>query len=164
MNEQLKSIIDASISLENNVATIYGIFYATFTQHAEFWWQLHLEEKNHAAIIRTVRDYFQPIGILPKQMLCDNLKQIETCNNSIQELIRRYDEQPPDETEAFNVALQLEQSACETHYHEFITGNDELSGLFRRLNNDDIDHVNRIKEYMKSNNIAVRDIDLQHDP
>jgi hypothetical protein len=160
MDEQTKSIIDASIQLENNVASIYSIFYATFEQHAEFWWQLHLEERNHAALMRTVRDYFQPIGIFPKQMLCDNLEQIDECNRRMQELIHRYNDQPPDETEAFNIALQLEQSACETHYHDFVTSDNPLSGLFRRLNKDDIDHFNRIKDYMKQNNIAIREIDL----
>lgn len=163
MDNQLEQIIEASIRLENNVARIYSIFFAAFEQHAGFWWKLHLEERNHAAIIRTVRDYFKPVGVFPDNLLPDNLQQIEDCNARIQELIKQYKKQPPDEAKAFNLALQLEQTACETHYQDFINRDDKLSNLFRRLNRDDIDHANRIMAYMKQHNIAIQETNLLGD-
>ena len=142
------------------MADLYSIFYATLEQHTEFWWKLHLEERNHASLIRTVRDYFDPIGIHPKDLLLEDLHEINHCNAIITDLIKRYNNQSPDEAEAFNIALTLEKTASEAHYQHFMSSHEQLSSLFRRLNKDDKDHLERIKAYMELNDIPVTKIEL----
>jgi len=158
MNKQTQAIIDASIQLENDIANLYSIFYATFEKHTEFWWHLHLEERNHASLIKTIRDYFEPAGVLPDDLLHGDLQEINHCSAAITNLIQQYDSQPPDETEAFNTALAIEKTVCEAHYQHFMTSHEQMGSLFRRLNQDDKDHYDRIKAYMESNDIPVTQV------
>ena len=53
MDEKLSKLIDELIKVELNVAKIYMFFSDTFSEDSDFWWQLALEEKDHADRIRT---------------------------------------------------------------------------------------------------------------
>lgn len=75
-------------------------------------------------------------------------------NKYVNELLEIYERKVPTRREAFQIALELEQSAAEAHYQEAmasggIQDSSGLIGIFRDMNGADKDHSKRIREYMK---------------
>lgn len=150
-------IIDESISLELNVGNLYLLFHDLFPQDAPFWWRLAEEEKNHAALIRSGKEYFAPLDQFPQGMLHDNLSDLKEANRRILSLIKESKVHPPSRTEAFNAALTIEQSAGECHFQKFMNGKtgSPIDRIFRELNDGDAEHAKRLMAYMEKNGIPV---------
>ena len=87
MDTKLALVVDASIQLELNVADLYAVFHETFPQHAAFWWKLRIEERNHAALIRTAKDQFDPIGKFPSELISTKLHELTKTNHMLADLI-----------------------------------------------------------------------------
>lgn len=158
MPEQIvKQFLDESIQLELNVSDLYQLFYVKFPEDSEFWWQLSLEEVNHAALIRSINDLFLPEKILPQGIIENQISEIHQLNYSIRERISHYKMNTPSRFEAFNYAHELEISAGEAHYEMFMNENpgSNVEKIFQKLNGQDKNHSVRIAEYMKLNKIAA---------
>jgi len=156
MTELIKQFLDESIQLELNLSDLYQLFYAKFPEDSEFWWQLSLEEVNHAALIRSINDIFLPENILPHGVIQTQNSELHQLNSSVRERISRYKTDTPSRYEAFFYAYELENSAGEAHYESFMN---EIPGsnvekIFQKLNGDDKNHAARIEHYMKLNNIV----------
>ncbi|MFC1538304.1 rubrerythrin family protein [Candidatus Latescibacterota bacterium] len=155
MFKHLKQTIDESIQLELNISDLYTIFNQVFREDAYFWWTLSEEEERHAELIRKAgRIEILPDGIA-SEMLCPELQDIIDTNNKIVSFIDKYKLNPPSREEAFNVALEIEQSAGEMHFQEFMENSSDniLFQLFQKLNKDDKDHYARISSYMEEHGI-----------
>jgi hypothetical protein len=164
MDTKLALVVDASIQLELNVADLYAVFHETFNQHAAFWWKLRIEERNHAALIRTAKDQFEPVGKFPAELISSKLQELTECNNMLADLIVKYQSNPPSEPEAFSVAYALEQSAGEMHYQHFMEqdtdSSSKLTRIFQQLNEHDKDHATRVRAYMEQHDIPLVEVDL----
>jgi hypothetical protein len=160
MDKQLALVVDASIKLELNVSALYTIFHEIFPQHASFWWKLSLEENNHAALLRAAKEQFAPIGKFPTQLIDSDLQNVVDCNNKITTLVDRYKIAPPEESEAFSVALALEQTGGELHYQQFMEHETPVNKVFRKLNADDKNHAERIRAYMERHAIPFQELRL----
>ena len=150
MDKQLGQIVDESVQLELNVGELYKIFSLTFKEDASFWGELYEEEKHHANLIRKVGGLdFLTYKIIPK-LLSAKLNEIKETNDTISSYIDEYKTNPPSRKEAFNLALEIEGSAGEIHYQEFMENelDDMLTQTFQKLNADDKDHYKRIRAYM----------------
>jgi hypothetical protein len=80
-------------------------------------------------------------------------------NKYVNELLEIYERKAPARIKAFQIALEIEQSAAEAHYQEAMAsgGIQDSSGLidiFRNLNRADKDHSQRIQEYMKKHEVV----------
>jgi len=53
MSQNFGQLIREAIQLEFNVADLYLFFHRLFPEDAGFWWSLVIEEKNHAALLKT---------------------------------------------------------------------------------------------------------------
>lgn len=147
----IKQFLDESIQLEINVSDLYQLFYVKFPEDSDFWWQLSLEEVNHAALIRSINDLFLPEKILPRNILQKQSEEINKINHSIKQRISRYKLDAPSRFEAFNYAYELELSAGEAHYEMLMSESPEsnVERIFQKLNGEDKNHARRIDEYMK---------------
>ena len=156
-DEILIQLIDESIKLELTVAELYQLFHNAFPEDPDFWWQLMIEEKDHAAILRSGKESFLPINKFPKKLVSNSLQDVIDTVVEIENLIRAYKVNPPSRTEAFNIALKFEISAGEVHIQEFsdIKNKTGIDKIFQKLINGDTDHVSKLLEYMKNNNIEV---------
>ena len=154
----LSRIVDESIQLELNIAKLYISFHETFPEHGDFWWALHIEENNHAALIRSVKEHFVPSGQFPSDLLSSKLNELKETNSKIALLIKRYEHQPPTEAETFNVALELEESAGEIHFQKFMDKEEDsiLYKIFQKLNRDDKNHALRLRSYMDTHDLSIR--------
>lgn len=151
MSDHLKELIDESIDLESNVAELYLLFQANFPEDQDFWWALALEEKNHAALVRSLKEHFLPVGKIPGELLADSLETVRETNRLIRGLLDKYRQTPPSREEAFRTACRLEDGAAEVHFQDFMSkeGGSELDRIFQRLNADDKDHGQKLRDYMK---------------
>ena len=158
MENNFISLIDESINLELNVSNLYSLFFKLFPEDADFWWKLVLEEKNHAALIRSGKEYFEQLNKFPHDILSDSLQKLKDTNSKLETMIQKFESDPPLRQEAFNMAFDLENSAGEVHFQNFMSkeGNLKIADIFKQLNKDDKDHSMRIFLYMEKQGIPLQ--------
>ena len=88
-------------------------------------------------------------------MLSHNLQKLKDTNEDLQFLLTEFEITPPSRAEAFNTALNIENSAGELHFQHFqekkhLSNFDEI---FQQLNEEDKNHAERILAYMRENGI-----------
>lgn len=152
-NEDRKRMLEESVQLELNFGKLYRIFANYFSEDHEFWWRLGIEENNHASLLRSGIVFLESEAF-PDDWPFANMGAISQSNKYVNELLEIYERKVPARIEAFQIALELEQSAAEAHYQEAmasggIQDSSGLIGIFRNLNGADKNHLQRIQEYMK---------------
>ena len=156
---KVQPLIEEAIKLELNVAEIYLNFYRRFHEDASFWWQLAIEEKNHAALLRNGKQNFLDTGMFPGELVGSSLEALVNANNELKNILRQEKEAPPSSrAAAFNLALKLEVLAGEIHFQHAMQQTDnpsEVIKLFQGLNQDDKNHADRIRKYMRQNGIEI---------
>ena len=154
MYDEFSSVIEEAISLELNVANLYFLFYRQLPDDSEFWWKLAIEEQNHAALLKTVKQMTRSELQLPREIVPSGKKELAASNKLLLQAIEDF-ENHPDRTKAFQFAFKVENSAGELHYQSFMKYGTEsrLMDVFRKLNGDDINHADRIRQYMNQHNI-----------
>lgn len=155
-HEILRQLIEESIRLELNVAEIYLCFHHRFHEDADFWWQLVIEEKNHAALLKNGMQHFLDTRTFPSELACASLESLVNVNHELKRILKQEKEAPLPREAAFNLALKLEQSAGEIHFQHAMQETEspsEAIHLFRNLNGDDKDHADRIRSYMHQKGI-----------
>jgi hypothetical protein len=160
MKQDFARLAEEAIRLELNVAELYILFHELFPEDADFWWKLSLEEKHHAAILRSGISYFAPVGKFPEELLSDPLQEIIAENNRITSLTKEYRANPSSREKAFRSALELEMLAGELHFQEFMAKKacSKLEEIFQKLNAHDKDHMDRIISYMNEHDIPLEEI------
>lgn len=153
----LVKLLEEAIQLELLVADLYVFFHQTYSEDAGFWWKLSLEEKNHAALLKSGREHFLPVGQFPPELIPTTLETLSAKNRELAATIDRYRQTPPDRVEAFRYAFELENSAGELHFQHAIAehhdSESKAMAIFRSLNSEDRDHAERIRLYMRNNGI-----------
>jgi hypothetical protein len=157
MNDDLSIILDEFIHLEMNVAEVYNIFHCAFPEDDDFWWQLHLEESNHAALIKSAKDVFVPLGKYPPEFLSVSLENLRNSNDELFNIVKKFKDNHISRDVAFNIALQLESLFGEEHYQQFMNKKPDtkLDEIFQKINNDEKNHAIRISSYMKDHGIKI---------
>jgi len=156
--QQLTQLITESIKLELNIADLYMIFCAIFPEDYGFWYQLHMEEKNHASIIQGAREAWLSGKEFPLEILSPNVDELMRLNTKLASLLEEYSENFPSKEIASNMALALEESAGEVHFQNAMEQppSSTLVEIFQMLNGDDKEHASRIRTYMRDNGIEIR--------
>ncbi len=157
MPTPISALLDESIRLELNLAKLYTLFNDHFEADEEFWWQLSMEERNHAALLQQEKKLPQPLAFFPENLLAKDIDALKASNESIIGEISRFEQAPYSRAEALNTALRYEMSAGEAHFQEFMeseTGS-LTADLFKQLASNDQDHARRLREYMKQNGIGI---------
>jgi hypothetical protein len=153
MND-FEKLIDEAIRLELYVGELYLLFYRLFPEDATFWWQIAIEEENHAALLKTVKQMDSIHVDLPKDLLPAGIEELRNSNRLILQALEDFEERP-DRNRAFHLAHRIENSAGELHYNLFMkeAPPSTVTDMFKRLNGHDVDHAQRIIQYMAENNI-----------
>jgi len=152
----LAKLLDEAIRLELLVADLYALFNEKFPEDGPFWWKLSLEEMNHAALLKSGRDHFLPVGQFPLELASSTIDILSGQNRDLVDLLDRYRHHPPSRAEAFLLAHGLETSAAELHFQHAMEKHPQTPAMqiFRSLNSEDLDHAQRILEYMKGHGIS----------
>jgi ferritin len=151
MSDDFSHLVSESIQLELNVAELYLLFHNSFPEDGAFWWELAVEEKNHAALIKSGFEDFYPMSLFPRDLLARKLKDVRMANSRLESLLATYKAASPSREEALNVALGIEQSAGEIHFQKFMEkqAESDIDKVFQDLARDDRDHSERIQAYMR---------------
>jgi hypothetical protein len=154
MQADFELLIHEAIQLEFNVGKLYKLFYRLLPGDSDFWWKLAMEEENHAALLKTVRQMEASRVKIPMEILPTGVAELQEANNAILEAIADFEKQP-DRAKAFKLALKIEQSAGESHYDKFMNDNSDshIKEVFRKLNREDANHAERILQYMMEHKI-----------
>ena len=86
MNDDLLQLANEAMQLEQNVSKLYMIFRNACPEDADFWWELVIEEGNHAALIKSGLDYFVPAGIFPYEIL-PSMEDLQDANKELVSLL-----------------------------------------------------------------------------
>jgi hypothetical protein len=153
MND-FEKLIDEAIRLELNVGELYLLFYRLFPEDETFWWKIAIEEENHAALLKTVRQMGSIHVALPMDLLPAGIEELRDSNRLILQALEDF-EKRPDRDRAFHLAHQIENSAGELHYNMFMKDAppSTVTDMFKKLNGHDLDHAQRIIQYMADHNI-----------
>ncbi len=160
MKEEYLNMIEESIRIELQVSELYLLFFNCFPLDKGFWWKIALEEKNHAALIRSLGEFPEQLEEFQESLFSSSMIELEKTNSMLRSLIEKFEAEPPDRETAFNTALEIEESAGELHYQGFIEDEKDsdmkIVQIFRKLNREDKDHSVRIRSYMQKNSIQVK--------
>lgn len=145
--------LDEAIKLELNVADLYRIFSLSNIEDEKFWWKISMEEINHASLLKSGLEYVS-MGIFPEDMLSDDIEDMIKLNSMFEYIINDYNTNP-SRSMAFDIAINLEKSAGESHYQTVMKEETDnpIIDIFKRLNRDDINHLERLEKYRLENNI-----------
>lgn len=149
-------LLEEAINLEMNVSDIYMMFSNSFPDDREFWWQLCVEEKNHAALLKAGIE-FVSANMFPEELLFARIEDLQKVNSELTRIKEEYGLRPPSRHEALRLALKLEDSAGESHF-QLVMENEADSAaakLFQKLNDDDKDHSRRIRMYAERRNLGI---------
>ena len=149
MKDDFDRVIEEAIKLELYVADLYLLFHRIFPEDSHFWWALAIEEQNHAALLKTVHQMSRSELKIPGGIIPEELEELVHTNNGLQQAYEEF-ETHPDRIGAFQFAFDVENSAGEQHYESFMKygADSRLKSLFLKLNGDDINHAERIRQYM----------------
>ncbi|HED30109.1 MAG TPA: rubrerythrin family protein [Prosthecochloris aestuarii] len=152
MEKEVHELLRQSIDLELAIARLYSLFHDTYEEDDDFWWQLAIEERNHAALLRNEVKNHKEHGSLPENLLATDLKAVREAIEYVEHLITTFTASPCSRTEALQTAYKIENSIGEIHFQEFMERRSCSLGdeLFKQLNQDDKDHAERILQYMFS--------------
>lgn len=156
MSDDLTRLAEEAIELELNFSELYLSFHKAFPEDADFWWRLVLEEQNHAALIKSAKEFFMSLKEFPADFLPSSLETLAATNQELLALRKKHRNAPPSRKEAFQMALTLEESAGEIHLQNAMAKppDSRILEIFQKLNRDDKDHSSRIREYMEENGIC----------
>ena len=118
MDNDITAILDEAIKIELNISDLYHIFSEKFSADKDFWWQLVMEEKNHASLLLTGKEFLK-FKRFPKKLLPDSLAELKEVNKMILEIQQKF-MTDPDRIRAFEAAFQLENSTGEVHYQNYM--------------------------------------------
>jgi len=138
------------VELELAVAALYHLFAERYIEDREFWSGLKDEEIQHARILKQIG--IEQNGSTDDDSIASTVSGdvLDIMIKQIRALLHDVDNQRLSRKEVCFIALQLEQSAGEFHYHAVTSAfnktqdHDCLNQLFQ----DDQDHVNRIRQYL----------------
>jgi len=149
MAKNLDELLDISIELEMLMSELYFLYEKLFPEDRQFWWKMANEEVNHASLLESGRIYLDK-GLLPEEILFEDIDKLEMTRKRIQDLISAYKRTPPSYQEAYYEAVKLESSATELHFQLLMTGQSDskIVKIFQELNGNDQDHSRRISELL----------------
>lgn len=162
MSEQenaLLPIMDKAIELELLLSDLYIELSEDFKEDKDFWWKLALEEKNHAAFLKSGRDVFLPFNKFPKEILPSTVESLQMVINQVSKVIGYVKDGEVSRGDIFNYAVYIEGSAGEAHYQTALEKlpDSKVLEIFQLLNEGDKDHKERLLAYMREHNIEVKE-------
>jgi len=148
MNKKSELFFDELIKLERNAQNIYLLFSIKLDDYKNFWYNLSLEESNHASLLEISKLYYDK-NIDNDMFINHNItSDIIKINKSFDILIDNF---LLDSTinNAINIAIEIESSVGERCYENLFNKynkDNEIYKLFRYLNEEDTNHLNIINE------------------
>jgi rubrerythrin len=150
-NSSQHDLLEETIFLELNMARLYSLYHSIFDEDKDFWWRLTQEENNHAALLKSARDFLE-LHILPEEFLTESMEEIKELNNLIAGKLRLFSQTPPSFKEACELGIYVEKLSYEAHFQGIMShaSDEKIIKIFQRLNGSDKNHAERIQTLLLS--------------
>ena len=149
MSPNDKGFLEELIRTELILKSIYEQFAKKFIDHSAFWEKMAKDELFHAQFIKKATTLFT--ANKKEILIKSEIDRIAAINDKLQRL--EFDLRKEDLTmfDALKKAILLEQSSCESHYHETldVLSANEYGDLFDKLKEYDKAHIETLKVYLK---------------
>ena len=157
MNKKMHSTIAECVSQELLVAEFYSLFARLFDEDREFWLRIMHEELEHGRLLQTRLQDLIVKGVLSEHDIPADLGAILIQGSSITDLFLDLQETAPSRTGAFVIALALENSISERHFHALAGEHfpKAVQDLFGSLAQDEKDHIKLIEQYAAECGISL---------
>jgi hypothetical protein len=151
MNMNLHERLKACIAIELGVADIYRAFTEMLPEAKEFWYELAMEEENHASIL-VIGSKYNEIGKLPDYIVPDSLPNMKTTLELVRDIDAKIKSERPSLKTALDMALLLEKTMEESYMPEVLSKetDSEVASRLKKLLADTRKHKVKVAEYMKS--------------
>jgi hypothetical protein len=151
MDATIELLFNEAIRMERYVAALYRLFEKLFPEEYTVWENLVAEEENHAAIIRSGRDFFFEEGLFPFEALDRDLQRVRSINALIETTLAAFRRHPPTIGEALLRSLEFESCSVEYYYQHVLQSKpgSNAAALFQELSGQSDSHERRILDLMK---------------
>ena len=148
----IEELLNEAINLELNIQDLYVFYSKTYSRDHTFWWKLQLEEGNHASLLKAIKRSQETLIQDASSILSEDYEELKKANDLIKTTLTKWKSKPASQSEAYQFALKIEQSAQELHLQNTIEQESELEiiKLFKKLTGADRDHAKRISELLAS--------------
>lgn len=156
--DQTIKMLEKYTEYELKVSDLYMLFSRIFPEDSKFWFDLSLEEKDHASLIKSSIVYVR-IGKFPSQMAYDCMDSIDSMLDLIDSRIERYSAATPAKCEACRFALIVERSPCETGFLKAMTTetDDRVMQILQKVGRLDALHYTRVDNLMQKFGCSNKD-------
>ena len=157
MDTITEKFIDEAIKLEINMYKIYTLFQELFPEDSDFWKKLASEEINHAETIRKIKPFICLDKEMSNKFDSEYMESIQNENEKMQKIIDEF-EKDSTRSNAFKIALELENNAIEIHYQTYLVNakkDSYVANVFKGLTGDDKNHAQRVQNYITKSNINI---------
>ncbi|MEI8138357.1 MAG: hypothetical protein WCI03_00660 [bacterium] len=145
IREAQRKIINNLITCELLIADLYSEFGRTNQEMSEFWQDLALEEKEHAAQLTSV------VHLQGKGLIFQDIGRFDTVAMApLMDMVKKELESarltPPSPIHALSVALDVETSLIDSHFYEIVKADSpEYQAIARELGADTKQHVEKVR-------------------
>jgi len=138
------------MAIELGVAGIYKTFSELLPGDKDLWYELAMEEENHASIL-VIGSKYNEIGELPDYMVPDSLPAMKETIKLVKETEKRALSEPPTLRAALDMSLKLEKTKEESYLPEILAKetDSEVVSRLKRLLTDTKQHIRKIMDYKK---------------
>lgn len=150
MKTKLSERIKTCIAIESGIAEIYHSFSGLFPKAKSFWYELAMEEENHASVLLVGSKYVKS-GKLPGYIVPRSLKKMKSTLQLIDDIKEKINSGNISMKEALDMAMKLELTMEESYVLEVLTREtkDEVIARLQKLVGETKVHVTKISEYMQ---------------
>jgi hypothetical protein len=138
------------IEIEEDAAKLYRSFGVLYPADSILWYQLAVEEDQHANLLRMHRKSIEDLPASGEYLLATPIETLYRINSRMQDILLVCGRQPTTRGNCFAIALQIEQSLREIHLQNARGSADDAMTvqIFHTLTTEDSDHANRIRRHM----------------
>lgn len=143
---ELGERIRACVIVELLAAGIYRRMADLYPEQSSFFMELHLEEKNHAALLTAGKGLLIKEKV-PDHVAPDSLSEINEAIDCARNINERLGKEGVSLKEALELALRFENTSAENNFHEAFDekSDSEIIQKLRKLRVESGHHAGRIK-------------------
>jgi len=149
MEENPNSIVHLLIKHEEAIADLYAICSRVFTDNADFWNMLVIEEKAHADVLRELRRRLETEQVLlnPRKF---NTTGVQTAIDHVNKQKPAVEDGSCTMVRALAIALDIEQAIIDRNFFEvFDTDSAVIKREFAELRTHTIEHSGRLAALLR---------------
>lgn len=147
--DTLQDTIAFAVAVERRIAELYREFSTKVQVHRDFWWELSLEEENHASILRSL--LVAPPLLRGSERIvepdCKRSGGLERLDELLRDVATRSTLKPAD---ALRMGINCEDLSIEKTFQSFVTETSRTKAqeILQRLNGEDLHHARRMQELL----------------